>query len=296
MDLTTYARGLANGTYPEDKGLMLKTENDTSSSAGYCKFYGSRHSSSALRPKFTVEYYDAPTVATSVKLSKAYLKKGETAILTWNGINSKALQTIEYRIARRDDNTGIIDSVSDSIVKYTKVGTTSNGSSDISTIKDLPEGCYRILVRGVDKSGIKGPATGYNFHIDNTKPTIGNVTFDSENVAITWKNANDLHFKEVQYSLNSRAYKTMSTDTSGSFIIPNDEFTQEGTYTIKVRSIDKSGNTSAVKSFKYENIIDSDIEGYKPLNLNISNYYGKNLITWDISKEDKTLGSISYNI
>ncbi|MFR1063289.1 DNRLRE domain-containing protein, partial [Intestinibacter bartlettii] len=279
MDLTTYARGLANGTYPEDKGLMLKTENDTSSSAGYCKFYGSRHSSSALRPKFTVEYYDAPTVATSVKLSKAYLKKGETAILTWNGINSKALQTIEYRIARRDDNTGIIDSVSDSIVKYTKVGTTSNGSSDISTIKDLPEGCYRILVRGVDKSGIKGPATGYNFHIDNTKPTIGNVTFDSENVAITWKNANDLHFKEVQYSLNSRAYKTMSTDTSGSFIIPNDEFTQEGTYTIKVRSIDKSGNTSAVKSFKYENIIDSDIEGYKPLNLNISNYYGKNLIT-----------------
>ena len=296
MDLTTYARGLANGTYPEDKGLMLKTENDTSSSAGYCKFYGSRHSSSALRPKFTVEYYDAPTVATSVKLSKAYLKKGETARLTWNGINSKALQTIEYRIARRDDNTGIIDSVSDSIVKYTKVGTTSNGSSDISTIKDLPEGCYRILVRGVDKSGIKGPATGYNFHIDNTKPTIGNVTFDSENVAITWKNANDLHFKEVQYSLNSRAYKTMSTDTSGSFIIPNDEFTQEGTYTIKVRSIDKSGNTSAVKSFKYENIIDSDIEGYKPLNLNISNYYGKNLITWDISKEDKTLGSISYNI
>ncbi|WP_279021989.1 DNRLRE domain-containing protein, partial [Intestinibacter bartlettii] len=296
MDLTTYARGLANGTYPEDKGLMLKTENDTSSSAGYCKFYGSRHSSSALRPKFTVEYYDAPTVATSVKLSKAYLKKGETARLTWNGINSKALQTIEYRIARRDDNTGIIDSVSDSIVKYTKVGTTSNGSSDISTIKDLPEGCYRILVRGVDKSGIKGPATGYNFHIDNTKPTIGNVTFDSENVAITWKNANDLHFKEVQYSLNSRAYKTMSTDTSWSFIIPNDEFTQEGTYTIKVRSIDKSGNTSAVKSFKYENIIDSDIEGYKPLNLNISNYYGKNLITWDISKEDKTLGSISYNI
>ena len=129
MDLTTYARGLANGTYPEDKGLMLKTENDTSSSAGYCKFYGSRHSSSALRPKFTVEYYDAPTVATSVKLSKAYLKKGETARLTWNGINSKALQTIEYRIARRDDNTGIIDSVSDSIVKYTKVGTTSNAVS-----------------------------------------------------------------------------------------------------------------------------------------------------------------------
>ena len=58
MDLTTYARGLANGTYSTDKGLMLKTNSDTTSSAGYCKFYGSRHASSTLRPKFTVEYYD----------------------------------------------------------------------------------------------------------------------------------------------------------------------------------------------------------------------------------------------
>ncbi|ETJ32974.1 hypothetical protein Q604_UNBC12581G0001, partial [human gut metagenome] len=39
MDLTTYARGLANGTYSEDKGLMLKTNSDTTSSAGYCKFF-----------------------------------------------------------------------------------------------------------------------------------------------------------------------------------------------------------------------------------------------------------------
>ena len=68
MDITTYARGLANGTYSSDKGLMLKTNSDTSSSAGYCKFYGSRHATSSLRPKFTVEYYDGPTIATSIKL------------------------------------------------------------------------------------------------------------------------------------------------------------------------------------------------------------------------------------
>ena len=58
MDLTKYAQGLANSTYSTDKGLMLKTNSDTTSSAGYCKFYGSRHASSTLRPKFTVEYYD----------------------------------------------------------------------------------------------------------------------------------------------------------------------------------------------------------------------------------------------
>lgn len=50
--------GLQSTIFQQDKGLMLKTNSDTTSSAGYCKFYGSRHSSSTLRPKFTVEYYD----------------------------------------------------------------------------------------------------------------------------------------------------------------------------------------------------------------------------------------------
>lgn len=62
-----------------------------------------------------------------------------------------------------------------------------------------------------------------------------------------------------------------------------------------MRATDQSGN-GATKSFNYEYLNSENINDYKPLNLNISNYYGKNLITWDISKEDKTLGSISYNI
>ncbi|MEI3235034.1 MAG: hypothetical protein V8S33_11790 [Intestinibacter bartlettii] len=44
----------------------------------------------------------------------------------------------------------------------------------------------------------------------------------------------------MQYRLNSGSYKIMSTDVSGSFKIPNDEFTQDGTYTIEVRATDQS--------------------------------------------------------
>ena len=294
MDLTTYARGLANGTYSTDKGLMLKTNSDTTSSAGYCKFYGSRHASSTLRPKFTVEYYDGPTIASSIKLSKSYLKPNNTTTLTWSGIESKALDKVEYRVLSYNDKTK--ETGTTNVIEPTSIGTTQSGSAELTDIKNLKEGCYKIFVRGIDKGNIQGEEKSCILHIDNTKPTIESVTFDENNATITWQNANDLHFKNVQYRLNSGSYKIMSTDVSGSFKIPNDEFTQDGTYTIQVRATDQSGNVSNVKSFNYEYLNSENINDYKPLNLNISNYYGKNLITWDISKEDKTLGSISYNI
>jgi len=294
MDLTTYARGLANGTYSTDKGLMLKTNSDTTSSAGYCKFYGSRHASSTLRPKFTVEYYDGPTIPSSIKLSKSYLKPNNTTTLTWSGIESKALDKVEYRVLSYNDKTK--ETGTTNVIEPTSIGTTQSGSAELTDIKNLKEGCYKIFVRGIDKGNIQGEEKSCILHIDNTKPTIESVTFDENNATITWQNANDLHFKNVQYRLNSGSYKIMSTDVSGSFKIPNDEFTQDGTYTIQVRATDQSGNVSNVKSFNYEYLNSENINDYKPLNLNISNYYGKNLITWDISKEDKTLGSISYNI
>ncbi|MFR5366632.1 DNRLRE domain-containing protein, partial [Intestinibacter bartlettii] len=294
MDLTTYARGLANGTYSEDKGLMLKTNSDTTSSAGYCKFFGSRHASSTLRPKFTVEYYDGPTIASSIKLSKSYLKQNNTTTLTWSGIESKALDKVEYRVLSYNDKTK--ETGTTNVIEATSIGTTQSGSAELTDIKNLKEGCYKIFVRGIDKGNIQGEEKSCILHIDNTKPTIESVTFDENNATITWQNANDLHFKNVQYRLNSGSYKIMSTDVSGSFTIPTDEFTQDGTYTVQVRATDKSGNVSTVKSFNYEYLNPENISDYKPLNLNVSNYYGKNLITWDISKEDKTLGSISYNI
>ncbi|MFR3133215.1 DNRLRE domain-containing protein, partial [Intestinibacter bartlettii] len=294
MDLTKYAQGLANSTYSTDKGLMLKTNSDTTSSAGYCKFYGSRHASSTLRPKFTVEYYDGPTIASSIKLSKSYLKQNNTTTLTWSGIESKALDKIEYRVVSYDDKTK--ETGTTNVIEATSIGTTQSGSAELTDIKNLKEGCYKIFVRGIDKGKIQGEEKSCILHIDNTKPTIESVTFDENNATITWQNANDLHFKNVQYRLNSGSYKIMSTDVSGSFTIPTDEFTQDGTYTVQVRATDKSGNVSTVKSFNYEYLNPENISDYKPLNLNISNYYGKNLITWEISKEDKTLGSISYNI
>ena len=81
-----------------------------------------------------------------------------------------------------------------------------------------------------------------------------------------------------------------------SFVIPNEEFTQDGTYIINVRAIDKSGNTSEVSSFNYERITDDTIIPYTPQNVNISTYYGKNLITWDMESAEELPGTISFNV
>ncbi|MFR1062552.1 polymorphic toxin-type HINT domain-containing protein [Intestinibacter bartlettii] len=280
MDVTEYARRLANKTYSSDKGLMLKTNSDSSSSAGYCKFFGSRHSNSSLRPRFTVEYYDGPTIASSVKLSKSYLKTNNTLKLIWSGIESKALDYVEYRIARRNDETGEVDSVSNSIVKYTQIGTTSNGSEDISTIKDLPEGCYRIIVRGVDKSGVVGKAKGYSFHLDNTKPNINSVSISPsssktnkiavQDIKISL-NIEEKHLKDIQYSINNGGYKSVESEISNNcnFTIPKEEFTNSGDYTINIKVIDKSNNVSSVKTVNA--YIDGKIPQIGKLNIKDSN-------------------------
>ncbi|MDY3374185.1 MAG: DNRLRE domain-containing protein [Terrisporobacter othiniensis] len=304
MDLTNYARKVANKSIT-DHGLMLKSSDEGTTTGKYSKFFGSRHSGTDIRPKFTVEYYDGPTTASSVKLSSNYLKVGQTFKLDWSGINSKSLNRIEYRIASYNDSDGAVGS---DIFKYAdspSLGKTSSGSSDIAKVKELAEGCYRIYVRGVDNGGIKGAGKGATFHVDSTKPTLGSVSIspssteanpsESFTPTITWSNANDTHFKQVEYSVNSGTYAVAGTAKSGSLKLPSSKFPSEGTYTIKLRSVDKSGNVSNIKTLTYYlKDKNTDLKPYLPKNLSSSNYYGKSLISWD--KIDDLPGNISYKV
>ncbi|MEG1142761.1 MAG: DUF6531 domain-containing protein, partial [Clostridia bacterium] len=258
-----------------------------------------------IRPKFTVEYYDAPTIASSVKLSSSYLKVGQTFKLDWAGIDSKSLNKVEYRIASYNDADATVGS---DIFKYAdspNLGATSSGSKDITKIKELKEGCYRIYVRGADNGGIKGTGKGATFHIDSTVPTLGSASIspsttssnpsESYTPTITWANAKDTHFKQVEYSVNGGSYSLAGTGTSGLFKIPASKFTAPGTHTIKVRAVDKSGNASALKTLTYHiKDINEDLKKYLPTNLATTNYYGKTLISWD--KIDNIPGNISYKI
>ncbi|MCB5398645.1 hypothetical protein LIP50_14905, partial [Intestinibacter bartlettii] len=103
-------------------------------------------------PKFTVEYYDGPTIASSIKLSKSYLKQNNTTTLTWSGIESKALDKIEYRVVSYDDKTK--ETGTTNVIEATSIGTTQSGSAELTDIKNLKEGCYKIFVRGIDKGKI----------------------------------------------------------------------------------------------------------------------------------------------
>ena len=304
MDLTNYARKVANKSIT-DYGLMLKSSDESTTTGKYSKFFGSRHAGTDIRPKFTVEYYDGPTTASSVKLSSSYLKVGQSFTLNWSEINSKSLNRVEYRIASYNDSDATVGL---DIFKYAdspSLGTTANGSADISKIKELGEGCYRIYVRGVDNGGIKGTGKGATFHIDSTKPTLGSISIspsstetnpsESFTPTITWSNANDTHFKQVEYSINDGTYTVAGTAKSGTFKIPASKFQTPGAYTIKVRAVDKSGNVSSIKSLTYYiKDINEDLKKYLPTNLSTTNYYGKTLISWD--KIEDLPGNISYKI
>ncbi|MEG0097725.1 MAG: DNRLRE domain-containing protein, partial [Cetobacterium sp.] len=260
MDLTNYARKVANKSIT-DYGLVLRSSDEGVTTGKYSKFFGSRHAGTDIRPKFTVEYYDGPTTASTLKLSSSYLKVGETFKLDWAGIDSKSLSRVEYRIAPYNDADGVVGSDLFKYAESPNLGATSSGSKDITKIKELKEGCYRIYVRGVDSGGIKGTGKGATFHIDSTVPTLGSASIspittssnpsESYTPTITWANAKDTHFKQVEYSVNGGSYAVAGTGTSGSFKIPASKFTAPGTHTIKVRAVDKSGNASAIKTLTY---------------------------------------------
>ena len=304
MNITNYARKVASKQI-SDNGLLLKASDESESKGKYSKFFGSRHSNSALRPKFTVEYYDGPTAASKVTLSNSYLKVGQTFKLNWSGISSKSLNRVEYRIASYNDSDG---SVGSNIFKYAdgpNLGATSSGSSDISKIKELKEGCYRIYVRGIDNGGIAGTGKGATFHIDSTKPKLGSVSLspnsteenpsDSFTPTITWSKAEDTHFKHVEYSVNGGTYTVAKAEKSGSLKLPASKFPSAGTYKINIRAMDKSGNASDIKTLTYY-IKDKndDLKKYLPSDLSTTNYYGKTLISWNMGEE--LPGNISYKV
>lgn len=304
MDLTNYARKVANKSIT-DFGLLLRASDESTTTGKYSKFFGSRHSGTDIRPKFTVEYYDGPTTASSVTLSSSYLKVGQTFKLDWAGISSKSLNRVEYRVASYKDSDA---SVGSEILKYAdspNLGATSSGSSDIAKIKELGEGCYRIYVRGVDNGGITGTGKGATFHIDSTKPTLGSASIspssteanpsESFTPTITWANADDTHFKQVEYSVNDGTYTVAGTAKSGTLKLPASKFPSAGAYTIKVRSVDKSGNTSLLKTLTYYiKDVNEDIKKYLPNNLSATNYYGKTLISWNMTEE--LPGNVSYKV
>ncbi|WP_343346252.1 DNRLRE domain-containing protein [Terrisporobacter petrolearius] len=257
LNLTTYARKIASNQI-KDYGLMLKAENETTSTGKYSKFYGSRHSNTSLRPKFTLEYYDGPQQPTSVDISPQYMNGSQSLKVSWEGITSKSLNRVQYRIAKCDDNGNVTDS---EYIPYKTLKTTSSssGSATISDAKNWPSGRYRIYVRGVDNGNINGIGRWRSIYIDKANPVIESMSvtptssstnpIGPKNISISWK-VNEKYLKDVQYSIDEGSYSSVgSTAISNSkYTIPSSKFNDSKSYKIKLKAIDKAGNISPIKS------------------------------------------------
>lgn len=172
INLTSLIQGYANGAY-SNYGILIKNPNESSKNY-FTKFFGARHTSTGYRPKLTVEYYDRPATATSVKLTPAYIKPGESTQIDWAGITSGELSYIQYRIAEYDESTSKEGTAVTAYSADTKIGTTANGSGTITTGSAVTSGSsktYKVAVRGVGTSGAVGDENWALLKVDNAVPT-----------------------------------------------------------------------------------------------------------------------------
>lgn len=301
LDLTAWARGVANGSY-ENYGILLKAKNESVSS--YVKFYGARTSVTAKRPKLAVTYYDGPTTASSVNVTKSYLKSGENLQVSWAGINSKALDYVQYRVANFDESK---NASTDNYVEYassTKIGTTASGTKTISGSSSWKEGHYKIFVRGVDKGGIKGTAAGAHFVVDRTAPVLtkwslspapSETNYNKKLPTLTW-GITEKYLSSIQVSINGGKYTSIGTTNSGSKQITG--LVSGKVNTINIRAADRAGNYSAVKTYKYA--YDNTVPVISSLTVTPSTdsmSYAKNTVPEiKYSVSDSTLKSVDYKI
>ena len=289
INLTEYARQCASGKITS-YGVMLKNADETKS---YGQFYSSRASSN--RPKMSVTYYDGPTTASSVSVTPQYANNDhqKTLHVNWAGISSHSLNRVEYRIANwgNGEETGDYVSYSSS----TKIGTSGNGSADIDC-STMPEGHYKLVVRGVDNGYIAGCGAATWFTIDRTAPEAGDISFEEGNdesepsgslnprleVGIVDENASYFKYRlEGTSTYHESARADEDGYTYANVSIPADSMTGRTEYQVYVIVVDKAGNESGETKVSYYYTDASKAQDYAPTNVKVRKSYGKNVIYWD---------------
>ena len=169
-DVTTFVKNVASGSIT-NYGLLLYNK---SSDPSFAAFFGSRASS--YKPKLVVTYYDKPATPTSLTLSRSsgssrsYFAEGETIYANWEGVTSSILSQIQYKITAYDSNTPSPTSVGDSgvdLTAYRSIGKAAASATykSVGYTKYLPEGKYRLYLRGKDSNGYVGSAKNVVFYV-----------------------------------------------------------------------------------------------------------------------------------
>ncbi|MDR1018538.1 MAG: DNRLRE domain-containing protein [Lachnospiraceae bacterium] len=298
FNLTNHVRKYANGTLG-NHGMLIRDTAEGSNS--YTEFYGSRTTTATYRPKLVVVYYDGPTKATSVKVNNTYVKGGAYAKVSWSGISSRNLASVQYRIAKQNDAGTITN---ETHVPYTNLSSTytKGTANDVSIpgTNTLAEGRYRIYVRGRDAGGINGAGVGVNIIVDKTNPifdsangfkvspitTESNTTKDKQ-PTLSWK-VTDKYFSKVVLYIDNKEYKTLTVAT-GSQKVDVGKLTKSGNYQFKISAFDKAGNVVS-KTINYHVDVDGPvIKDFKIEPITNNNVFSNNKapkITWNITDND----------
>lgn len=171
LDVTKLMQGYADRKYT-NYGIMLYKEDEGQRSS-IAQFFGVRHATTNYRPKLTVEYYDRPAKAVSVKLEPEYVKPGQKTKISWSGITAGDLKYIQYRSAEYDEKNNKELATETEYSQNSKIGTTANGNAEISVGNSVAEGSYKtykIAVRGVGANGATGEENYKLLKVDNAPP------------------------------------------------------------------------------------------------------------------------------
>ena len=254
----TFVQDIANESNT-NYGLMLRNTSESSTSK-YVGYYNSRYTANAAyKPKLQIVYADRPSRPSAVTTTKSYINKGDSLTVGWEGISSSSLSYVQYKISEYNPDTSTWGDVVISYSSSTKIGTKASGSKTITAVNTLPEGYYKIVVRGVDSNGIVGVGASKSFAIDSTNPVLSSASISPTGTSSTnygvdaptlkWS-ASDKYFYEMQVSVDGGSYNRISTSASGSAKLDN-LITEPGKHVISLRARDKALNVSTAKTFTY---------------------------------------------
>ena len=117
---------------------------------------------------------DKPATPTSVTVTPNPASQGQALTVSWTGLTAGSLSEIQYRVASYDEDGTQLEYA---YVPYTKLNVTpaSSGSAVIPGSNAFEAGCYKVFIRGINGSGVKGTGKGSSLLeiTDNEEPTVG---------------------------------------------------------------------------------------------------------------------------
>ncbi len=204
---------------------------------------------------------------------------------TYSGLNTSG---ITYAIRQVNSTAALTYAALPSPVTSTIGGLTS-----VSAAIHIPqEGSYNIYFKVMDQVGNQAAMPAVTYTWDNSAPVLGSVSVSpattsstpttTTNPTITWGAITEANLASVQYKVDNGAYKQMATTASGSFTLPLNAITSEGQHVIKIKAVDKAGNSVESENISYymDDGIVLDSNNYLG-DVSLVNYYGKNLIHWN---------------